>query len=157
MEGAEEIGRIKQHKDFPNKIFTIVISERNKNTISLFDYEINYYKTIFGNEFSKFPYYVGLVFHTLTEDRKAIHALIKTDYDLQLFSIIELEPERYIKVITENDVYYFVTNFEFKERDKEALKSFFGKCEIEVHSKEKAKALLIHTNKLYWLEIKSLR
>ncbi len=154
MEGAEEIRRIKQHPDFPNKVFAIIISERNKNTISLYDYEMYYYKLIFGNKFSKLPYYVGFVYHTLTEDRKVIHALIKTDYDLQLFSILEFEPQRYIKVITENDVFYFVTNFEFKEEDKEALKSFFDKCEIEVHSKEKAKALLAHSNKLYWLEHK---
>jgi len=151
----------KQTEDFPETFYGIVISEKNKDTLSFYDYELGFCITIPLKIRIKFPYYIALVPRCIDDNLQAVHSLIVTDYDLQVGATVRLVPI-YLLVIPEiySKIHHLLVSvpvFDKKEVDLDHLKETLSyafrikKDDIFIEKENKAKAFLVHTHKNYEL------
>ncbi|HIP90309.1 MAG TPA: hypothetical protein EYH22_02020 [Candidatus Nanopusillus sp.] len=147
---------IDQHKRFPEIANVVIVADKGVSAVPIYSYT-SLLNTIFTkNRYAHIPFYVGVIPRTYDEEY-IVPAFIYTEYKLPLFSLAELKPLFYLKFVLDtvyNAIVGVLVNDEYelsKEKVKRDISELFGVDgeRLIIESEYKAKAYLIHTNKLF--------
>lgn len=147
---------IEQHKRFPEIVNAVIVADKGVSAVPIYSYT-NLLNTLFTkNKYAHIPFYVGIIPRTYDEEY-VVPAFIYTEYKLSLFSLVEMKPLIYLKFVSDmvyNVIVGVLTNDEYslsKEKVKRDISELFGVDgeRLIIESEYKAKAYLIHANKLF--------
>jgi len=147
---------VEQHKRFPEIANVVIVADKGVSAVPVYNYT-GLLNTLFTkNKYARIPFYIGVIPRTYDEEYIAL-AFIYTEYKLPLFSLVEMKPLIYLKFVSDtvyNVIVGTLANEDYslsKERVKRDISELFG-IDGErsiVESEYKAKAYLIHANKLF--------
>jgi len=146
-----------QHKEFPETFNCVVVGEPGISAIPIYKYDLENYCLLTKSENVVTNFYTAVIPQTYEEDGFSTLSFLFTSRKFPVFGVIEAIPKLYVKFALERIYNVIIATLPNENIDpnKEYVKNLIlNLFNVEpegviVESEYKAKAFLIHSNKLY--------